>query len=275
MPDLSRGIILRFMREAVKEMGDPSPRYSELMDRTMQKLLAAGLISKQVGASFAGLMNINPLAVLLTEGYQQLLAFGYVVPRANPPNGPTHDWFSITQMGRQWAEGTDPIPEDPGGYLAALEALVPQVDPVILQYVGEALNTYQHRALFASAVMVGAASEKTTYLLTDALHGSVKNPTDRKAIKDAAELRRLPAMFQLLSKQIERAKKSGMPYDVHEGAHTHLFSLQESIRVQRNDAVHPQVGQVGIETVRLSLAAFPAACKKVYDLIGWFSSNRF
>lgn len=44
--------------------------------------------------------------------------------------------------------------------------------------------------------------------------------------------------------------------------------------MQRNEAVHPQAGQVTAVTVRLALSAFPTACRKVYDLIDWLRANK-
>jgi hypothetical protein len=58
-----------------------------------------------------------------------------------------------------------------------------------------------------------------------------------------------------------------------EGALTHLSSLFEAIRVQRNDAVHPSTGAVEEDSVRLSYEAFPHAIKKAEALRAWFDEN--
>lgn len=274
MPQLNRGIILYFMREALgqflKKPSDHSDTYSLITTRTRDRLVNAGLIDPSPDTH----QNNPSLAILLTEGYYQLIALGYIVPQLNASgHDPTR--FAVTDIGRQWASGGDPVPEDQQGFLAALK-LVPNLDLVIRQYVQEALLTYERGALFASAVMIGAASEKAVYLLMDALHGALLDPQKKRAVQKAIDERKLPTMFNRLIEGIKQAKTSGaMPYTVHEGAEHHLLSLQEAIRVQRNDAVHPQVGQVTLETVRLSLAAFPAACRKIYDLMKWFANNQF
>ncbi len=63
------------------------------------------------------------------------------------------------------------------------------------------LNPY-----FASAVMIGAASEKVLYLLMDAVHRAHTNPTQKSAVQNAIERRGLPAMFQRLREAIDQAK---------------------------------------------------------------------
>ena len=184
--------------------------------------------------------------------------------------------LTITKLGREWAEGTEPSPEDQDGYLAALSSQVPLVDTVIVQYVEEAIMAYSRRMFFASAVMIGAASEKLLYLLMDAIGASVTDPKEKAAVKKTMNERGLPAMFAKLQHHLVQAKaKKLIPWNITEGADTHLLSLQDAIRVQRNEAVHPLAGKVTPQTVRLSLSSFPGACKKAYDLIQWFKANSF
>jgi hypothetical protein len=143
-----------------------------------------------------------------------------------------------------------------------------------MQYVEEAIMAYSRRMFFASAVMIGAASEKMIYLLMEALAGSVQDATQKRMIVKSIEARKLPTMYKCLQENLTRAKKH-MPWPVHEDADAHLASLQAAIRVHRNDAVHPQAGRVTPSTVRLTLSAFPCACKKAYDLLQWFNANSF
>lgn len=286
MNDLNRGIVLRFMREALAEFptrlrpADTLPYYSRLMDATLSKLAGAGLVdAKYAGDTpflvLGGEPCIGPLLVLLTESYQHLLVLGYIIPGPEPPRAPKRNFFLVTERGQRWARGSEPVPEDSHGYFEALNSAVPDLDPVIYQYVQEALIAYERQTFFAAAVMVGAASEKAIYLLVDTLHDALSDNSGREILKEAIDRRRLVTMLDLLRRILKRARSSGtMPYTVHEGTDTHLASLLESIRFQRNEAVHPTSGQVSAQMVRLALAAFPAACKKVYELIDWLTNNQ-
>lgn len=212
--------------------------------------------------------------VLLAQAHQRLVALGYVIPLPDAPNAPNANWFIVTDAERQWASGVDPVPEDQTGLLRTPDQIVPALDSVIRQYVQEALVAYNRQAFFAAAVMIGAASETTVYMLIDALLAAVTNQRDRKAIQDAMDRRRLFTMLDMIRAQLQRVRESGaMPFGVHEGAEAHLMSLQEAIRVQRNEAVHPQACTVTPVTVRLALSAFPSACKKVYDLVDWLRAD--
>ena len=204
--------------------------------------------------------------------YYELLRRQYIQPKPDPHSLDLNN-FVLTTMGQQWLSNHEPLPEDRDGYVRALTEYVPNIDPIVLQYVREALVTFDRDALFASAVMIGAASEKTLYMLLDGLHVAVQDAVEKKKIEKAISERSLPKMYRVIDENLARAKRTGMPYTVHEEADRHLLSLQDSIRVQRNHAVHPQIGQVTRESLRLSLTAFPFACKKVYDLIGWLKAN--
>jgi len=277
---VDRGMILYFMKQALAEkLSAPYSDYMQIMLLMLDKLRKSDLVEFQgsVNNALDNLPSTNSsLAILLTEAYQQLFTLGYLVPRPGQINSPLNPYhFAVTEMGRQWVTTSDAIPEDAQGYIRALRALVPKADNVILQYVEEAVLTYQRRTLFASAVMIGAANEKALYLVIGALTGAVANQQEKSAIQNLINIERsLPKMYKRLSDSIGRAKSLKiMDYPVHEDADRHLLSVQTAIRVQRNDAIHPQAGKVQLETVRLALSAFPAACKKIYDLMEWFTNN--
>jgi len=243
------------------------------MAETIKELARVGLAA-EAGNDFRGawerLRDIHPLSFLLIECHNQLLTMGYVIQWPNTPTPPNPNWLRITERGKQWILGAAPIPDDHDGFLAALNALIPTLDPVITQYLIEAVVTYNRQAWFASAVMVGAASEKAVYMLVEALLAVTETTGDRKAIQKAISDRNIPNMFEQIDKLLKRHRESGrLPYAVREGSERHILSLFEAIRVQRNEAVHPTIGEVTPESVRLTLSAFPAACRKIYDLIEW------
>lgn len=253
--------VISAMRSALGSLSDnPQIGHGQLMAATLGVLANTGV---HIDA------RNNPLEFELIEAYQQLLMLGYIVPWPNSPRGPNPDWLHLTENGRQWTHSSNPIPEDVNGFMSALNALIPTLDPIIKLYISEAVVTYDRRAWLASAVMVGAASEKLVYMLLDSLR-VVTGGKDGAAIEKAIKERNLPNMFEQIRKVVTSHTDSGiLPYEVHEGCQPHLLSLFEAIRVQRNEAVHPTVGAVTPTTVRLTLSAFPSACRKVYDLIEW------
>jgi hypothetical protein len=219
----------------------------------------------------------NPhLGRLLVEAFHYLLHNGLITRVPDPPNFPGKynlNAFLVTVKGQEWAQGGDLIPEDVAGFMKGLNTGVPNLDSVIKQYVQEALVTYERRAYFAAAVMIGAASEKAVYLLAEALECATQDQQEKKRLANAMQKRGLPDLFKAVSSTLQRAKKL-IPYPVQEGATEHMLSFFEAIRVQRNDAVHPAAANVTPDKVYLSIAAFPNACKKVHDLVDWLKANK-
>lgn len=285
--ELTRGVVLAAMRRALRGFAgtrhdrDQAGQYvSRFMSVTINDLSERGLIDRSVAGEnsyqqLAARPEYFRVVIIFSEAYHQLVNLGYVVYAPQPPGEPRLDIFVVTETGAAWAAGGDPAPEDSQGFLGALGSMVPTLDPVIKQYVQEALIAYDRQAFFAAAVMIGAASEKAVYLLMDALAMAVTDTVTRKAIEEAVDRRRLFTMLELLREQLQRARAAGvLPFSVHECADAHLLSLLDAIRMQRNEAVHPQAGQVTPVAVRLALSAFPTACGKVYDLIGWLQTNK-
>lgn len=86
--------------------------------------------------------------------------------------------------------------------------------------------------------------------------------------------RKLSDLFHTTEKAIHDAYLTKvLPHPIFDGTTTHLMSLIEAIKVQRNDAVHPMNATVSADSVRLSFHAFPHALEKLYALREWFLAN--
>lgn len=209
------------------------------------------------------------------EAFQYLLRNGYLIPV--PPEDTTNLRnvnFVVTERGISWAENIEPIPEDVEGYMKLLQKLVPNLDAVIEQYIIEGLRSFERQTYFAAAVMVGAAAEKSVYLLAESLVGAFKDAAKQSKLRKLIEHRGLRQLFEMTEKTIQDSHTAKLlPYPISDGGATHLMSLIEAIRVQRNDAVHPMNATVSADSVRLSLLAFPHALEKLETLRTWFLAN--
>jgi hypothetical protein len=289
MKDIDRGTVLRFMREALKNdfrQGDDT-YLQALVVHTLRHLSKAGHYNKPLPNSEAeqreastllnqGYKDPNLFSTAILEAYHQLFTLGYVAPCWSA-SGLNFDRFTITKSGKGWINQNEPLPEDPKHYLADLQRRVPNLSSVVLEYIKEALTTYERRAFFATAVMVGAASESVVYEIMGALLQAVSGTPEERRIDKAIRYRSLSEMFEVLTRNIHRAKSKSsgaMPFEVHENVDVHLCTLLDAIRVQRNDAVHPLTGKVSPESVAVTLFAFPYACQKAYGIIEWFQKNR-
>jgi hypothetical protein len=207
------------------------------------------------------------------EAFWFLARCGYISPVPRDDHSGNLDLYryNVTARGLTWFDGGEPLPEDISGYMKFICDRVPNIDAVVEQYVMEALIAFERQAYFASAVMLGAASEKALYILAAAMVDALKSQKARQALEQLLKGRALNPLFAFIRDTLERNRKlPNMPYD---GVSTHLMSLFEAIRTQRNDAVHPTIGQVSADSVRLLTASFPYALSKAEELRNWLVAN--
>ena len=218
--------------------------------------------------------TLNPTDKLtINEIIWDLILERIVTPGFDASN-PNLPFFRLTKFGQDYISQSAPHYYDPQGYMEFLRNIVQNLDPVIEQYIFESLNCYRQQLFFASAVMIGAASEKAILLLLQAITDSMSNPSTKRKAAQLLDRPNLPEIFNMITKTLNPLIKAKIiPYSVHQGCTEHLMSLFEMIRVQRNDAIHPVCGQVDRTKVFLSLQTIPTALESINRLIEWFKSN--
>lgn len=274
--------ILPFVRHALKGSSGItydhylSRLWTELEKSKMQEIIRTPQFQMASGRVFMYEQSPYELRAVATEAFFYLFHNGYIapVPPDGSPNQPTLHSYRVTQRGLEWFDGVEPFPEESAGYMKFLSERVPNLDSVIEQYVTEALTAFERRAYFAAAVMVGAASEKALYMLAESMFDVFKDAKRHDKLKALLDGRKLKDLFEYVRDAIHGASKAKvLPYSDAEGSATHLTSLFEAIRVQRNDAVHPMNATVSADSVRLLLQSFPYALSKSEELRTWFATH--
>ncbi len=274
--------ILPFVRQALRGTGDLEYKnYLYALWAVLEKAQVPGIVrtppeQMYSGQAFRFDQAPHDLQLLATEAFFYLFHNGYITP--GPPdaylNHPVLHRYYVTESGRAWFNGAEPFPEEAAGYMDFLRQLVPTMDSVIEQYVVEALTAFERRAYFAAAVMLGAASEKAIYLLAESMLDAFTDARKRSRLQSTLERRRLLELFDPARDSVQNASNARvLPYAQFEGSTTHLMSLFEAIRVQRNDAVHPMNATVSGDSVRLLLQSFPYSLNKCEELRGWLASH--
>lgn len=277
-PAYSLSWILPYVRRALNGVGNLDfNQYLGNLWSQLEKDQIADAQRHTIHTGMAGTINWDGAPAGLrnaaTEAFFYLFRNGFISPQ--PPSGyPNHPGFNrydVTLRGIEWAKGNEPLPEDIAGYMKFLHDRIPNLDAVIVQYITDGLIAFERGAYFAAAVMLGAASEKSLYLLAEAMVDALKSPKGKQTLEQHLKGRSLNPLFTFIRDTLERNRKlPNIPYD---GGITHLMSLFEAVRTQRNDAVHPTTGQVSADSVRLLTASFPYALSKSEELRAWLVAN--
>jgi hypothetical protein len=276
--DYSLAAMLPFARTAIRPMHNFEIRhFVDALFTELDKAQVPGVVKMsppggQYKYNYTDVVCPDALRRATVEVFFNLVHRGYILPEPQSfPVAFTEFRYWKTPRGAAWADGAEPAPEDVSGYMFRLSSLVPSLDQVIVQYIEEGLGSFARGSCFSAAVMIGAASEKEIYLLADSLVGALKDPAAQvKLTKQINTGRSLYQLLEMIRKHIETCEKLRGDFD---GAVTHLASLFEAIRVQRNDAVHPSTAAVDEGSVRLSYEAFPHAVDKAEKLRAWFGKN--
>ena len=206
---------------------------------------------------------------VLRQLYWEFFRQGLITPGKDGLNA-NFPWFALTEFGRRvFAGGDSYFVHDVTGYEERLKKEVPEIDPVTLLYLKESLQAFRSDCILSSTVMLGVATEHTFGLLAETIDS---NPEYRgiyaPAAKDRSILRRVDKFRQILEPRMGE-----LPQATREGLITNFLGVQEIIRGFRNDSGHPSGKIVDREQAHALLLLFPLYCRKMYELMDFFSPN--
>jgi hypothetical protein len=197
-----------------------------------------------------------------------------LIPGLNDSN---QGWpfLRLTEYGQRCVHEDRVLPHDPEGFIRDFCGEVPNADPTIIEYLTEALQCYIRGLYRAGAVMLGGASEKAVLLLIESYANSIGDPGAKQRFEsDVQRTQSIFRKYEIFERQLT-AVKPRMPRQVTENVDSLLRGVFDLIRSSRNDAGHPASGTpVDRDIVYSHLRLFTPYCKRIYDLIGWFVTNR-
>lgn len=180
--------------------------------------------------------------------------------------------FHVTEWGKEKLKANPATPYDPDGYFQRLSAAVPNLDPVIMTYLGESLATFRINCLLSSAITLGCASEKALLLLIDAYTGALASPK-KETFQQKTEGKMIRKQYDEFNKMLDGHLRALLPGEVKENLDTALTSVFNLFRTHRNEAGHPTGKVLTREESFAHITVFPLYVKKVYELIDWLKAN--
>ncbi|HEY3295668.1 MAG TPA: hypothetical protein VGL38_09520 [bacterium] len=199
---------------------------------------------------------------------QGIIVFGKDQDNQNWP------FYTLTEYGEFVVGQGGPQPYDPDGFLRDFLTKNPNVDPVILDYVTEAVVAFNANCPKSTAVMVGAASEKAILVLYDTFLNAITLAAEKANFEKATNwtiLSHFAELHDRLLKMVAAKKLDKALAEIVKGELPGLFQL---IRRHRNAAGHPELlGNISSDDVFLNLRVFPEYISRVYQLILYFQAN--
>ena len=156
---------------------------------------------------------------LYIAGFTMLIPSGHAAGFYSIPGSNAMEGFYITERGAKWAASEEPAPEDSEAYIEHLKKRVHTLDPIIKEYVAEGLSAFVRGNDFSAAVMIGAAAEKSIYLLADSLKPALSNAAKQTRLRNLIDAERsLKKLVDFVVNEIKSGiQRKIIPYSIHEG----------------------------------------------------------
>jgi hypothetical protein len=211
--------------------------------------------------------------ILAQEVYWQLLVEGILAPGRSSSDLDLPN-FHITAHGREVLASSEPQPYDPTGYLARLRERVPNLDPTVVAYLAESLETFRKANLVASTVMLGIAAERVFLLLCDSLAAALSNTSEKAAFTKLLDRFPMKPKLDWVQNKIQHIQKQAPP-GFPENASIMLVAIYDLMRTQRNELGHPREAPPAVprQDAFVNLQIFPRYYEIAEEVRTFLGSN--
>jgi hypothetical protein len=243
-------------------------QYAEIVEAVGSAAAAKGLATRNAGGYGVASSDRHRIEELVREAMwdcliKRVIVFGMDSSNAEWP------WYRLTEQGANAVKAGSPQPYDPDGFLKYFRDGAPGIDPVVVEYITEAVHAFNSGCLRAAAVMLGGASEKLILVLIDTLEAGIQDAAKQTQFgKDIARHWAINYRFTVLQDRLERmAQAKRLTNELNETVRNILPAGFELLRRCRNAAGHPDApGQVDESTIFFNLRTFTEYARRVLAL---------
>lgn len=209
-------------------------------------------------------------AELLRDVFWDLFRQGHITMGLDDLNA-QWPFFRISHFGHQaLTHGTPYRFTDSSSYIRMVRQHAPDLDRLTRVYLEEAIGAFHAGCMLAACVMLGVAAEHRVELLISAAEKSLRLPGEFTSVSsERGILRRMRKLIALLQPHLR-----AMPTDLREGLETHFHTIQEVIRVARNETGHPTGQLKDRQTVYVYLQLYAPFAAKARALQEYLLSDR-
>ncbi len=159
------------------------------------------------------------------------------------PNSPLKE--SLTQMKDAIEAGKstvgEALPFEIDKFPETIKERIPEVDPVMVRFVDEAIRCYKADALLASAFMIGAASERAINLLIYTYGEGIKDPTNRDKFFSRINNRMISKKYDDFLASYKGCKSRPTDPVLSQDLDVVIGTMFQFCRITRNEVGHPQI----------------------------------
>jgi hypothetical protein len=181
--------------------------------------------------------------------------------------------FTISKFGEECLRSGNTLPFDPDGYVRELQNRIPNIDPIALDYLREAIACYARQLHLSSTICLGVSSEKCINLLIDSFARAISDATEKAKFESRINGRGIYIRFKVFSDELEKRRKL-LPSDIMQNFEPMVDGIFNFIRLNRNSAGHPTGAVVDRVTLQANLQIFSSYADRVFTLINFLDNNK-
>ena len=168
---------------------------------------------------------------------------------------------------------TEPLPYGIDELVDAIQR-VPDVDPVIVAFISEAIDCCRAKALLAATFMLGAASENAINHLIQTYVAAISEEKNRNNIVGRMGGKTITGRYEVFEKSYRSCKSKPTALPLAQDLDTIIGQTFHFYRVTRNEIGHPvTVPNLEYGAILANLGQFGRYIERVYGLIAHFRAS--
>ena len=156
-----------------------------------------------------------------------------------------------------------------------LKETIPNVDPVIVRFVAEAITSVKAGSLLGCAFLLGGASEKAFRLLVDSYATAIANEELQKKFRDRTNGKFISRVYDEFKRSFKSSKNKPSEFGWTNDLEIKIEQIFQFCRICRNETGHPHLPPNLDKGILLAnMGQFVKYVADLYKLIEYYESNK-
>lgn len=156
-----------------------------------------------------------------------------------------------------------------------LKTNIPEIDPVIVRFIEEAIYSLKSNSLLGCAFLLGAASEKAVLNLIETFGNSINSERNRDKFKSKTNAKFISRAYEEFKKSFSSCKTKPTDFDIQQDLDVKIDGIFQFCRICRNEVGHPQiVPNLDKGVILANMGQFVKYVESIYKLIDFYKENK-
>lgn len=152
---------------------------------------------------------------------------------------------------------------------------IPNIDPVIVRFVREAITSVKAGSMLGCAFLLGGASEKAILLLIDTYMNAIEDQTLREKFQSRTSGKFISRAFEAFEQSFKSSHNKPKDFGWSNDLDIKIGQIFQFCRICRNEAGHPHLPPNLDKGILIAnMGQFVKYVADLYQLIGFYSTNK-